>query len=79
MVYKLTVHHVEQIGSIIISVYKNSNYQKAADKVKTLQFNHTDDITVESSLMKPLQPEPQSLCAESYNPMQVTTLLPKTI
>ena len=24
----------------------------AADKVKTLQFNHTDDITVESSLMK---------------------------
>ena len=79
MVYILTVHHVEQIGSIIISVYKNSNYQKAADKVKTLQFNHTDDITVESSLMKPLQPEPQSLCAESYNPMQVTTLLPKTI
>ena len=79
MVYILTVHHVEQIGSIIISVYKNSNYQKAAEKVKTLQFNHTDDITVESSLMKPLQPEPQSLCAESYNPMQVTTLLPKTI
>ena len=79
MVYILTVHHVEQIGSIIISAYKNSNYQKAAEKVKTLQFNHTDDITVESSLMKPLQPEPQSLCAESYNPMQVTTLLPKTI
>ena len=79
MVYILTVHHIEQISSIIILVYKNSNYQKAAEKVKTLQFNHTDDITVESSLMKPLQPEPQSLCAESYNPMQVTTLLPKTI
>ena len=75
----LTVHHVVQIGTIIISVYKNSNYKKAAGKVKALQFNHTDDITVESSLMKPLQPEPQSLCAESYNPMQVTTLLPKTI
>ena len=38
------------------SLYKFSLY-KAADKVETLQFNHTSDITFKSPLMIPVEPE----------------------
>ena len=58
----LTIHHVEQVSSNLIELYKNSNYKVPSQVVKSIQYRDNSSIT------KGLKPAAESSVGTSKLP-----------
>ena len=58
----LTIHHVEQVSSNLIELYKNSNYKVPSKVVKSIQYQDNSSIT------KALKPAAESSVGTSKLP-----------
>ena len=58
----LTIHHVEQVSSNLIELYKNSNYKVPSKVVKSIQYRDNSSIT------KGLKPAAESSVGTSKLP-----------
>ena len=58
----VTIHHVEQVSSNLIELYKNSNYKVPSKVVKSIQYRDNSSIT------KGLKPAAESSVGTSKLP-----------